>query len=393
MIKRLFVISPIGEEDSEKRRHADAVLDKIIGAAVDLIRNDPDQAPKINLQVVRGERDPNAGRIHSQIIKAILEFEILCVILFENNGNVFYEAGVGHAAGRPLLLLGHADYDIPFDLRDHRAIPYTDADLNDPVRAGRSGGPVAALVSQIRDLLGKPLFRDPFELKDVGAFGELRVLDRFSHLKYEDWSSILLDAEKEIWLAGVSLWELINPINRKFFRPVDPTQGLPKASNANIADLLAYAMQRGVDVNVLIMHPQNPALPEMLLRPPGPFADPAETFAIVVDEINNSFARFVLVKQRILDAAKSEKWAETHSPPGTMRITRVRSGLIPQRVTLTDREAVTTPFFDSIQYNSGGPAVRCRADASWHRLFRDQLQLLLDHNRAEQDSSIEVRTG
>ncbi|MCB1783109.1 MAG: hypothetical protein KDI13_03870 [Alphaproteobacteria bacterium] len=40
------------------------------------------------------------------------------------NPNVFYEAGIAHTLGREVILITQSEYDIPFDLRHLRYIPY-----------------------------------------------------------------------------------------------------------------------------------------------------------------------------------------------------------------------------------------------------------------------------
>jgi len=387
MKKSLFVISTIAGEGSARRHQADTVYNNIIVAAAKKLETKGLRQPgDIELKVMRSERDLKLERIDDRIIDAILNADLLAVVIFEDNGNVFYEVGISHAAGRPLLLIKHADFTMPFDLFGYPYIAYTDKDWADATHAMRCNGPVAALAAQMRAQLEEPTPRDPFKRKDIGALGGERNLNRFSDLPYREWSRILLDAEREIWIAGVSLWELVDPTKLKFFLPVEPDYKLPDQENAHISDLLIYAMGRGVNVTIIMMDPSNPALSAMLLRPRSPVARPAQFVSGVISEIERSYETWIEIRRQTEEAARSgqlssrEKPAERQAPAGHMRILRVRSGIISQRVTWTDKETVTTPFFNTIQYNSGGPAVRARGGNNWHRLFRDELQLLADHN-------------
>jgi len=98
---RCFVISPIGQPDSEIREAADAVLDYIIRPALKLIESDG--GPSI--QAVRSDEMGDPGRIEEQMIEAILTYDLCIADLSEHNPNVFYELAIAQCAGRPVVLL------------------------------------------------------------------------------------------------------------------------------------------------------------------------------------------------------------------------------------------------------------------------------------------------
>jgi len=103
LVKKLFVISSIGGEGSAIRLHADKVLENIIEAGRILEREGLHKPSDVRIEILRGERD--LSLVPSGILDKILTYDLLIVVLFETNGNVFYESGVAHSAGRPLLFI------------------------------------------------------------------------------------------------------------------------------------------------------------------------------------------------------------------------------------------------------------------------------------------------
>ncbi len=59
-------------------------------------------------------------RIHSEISAA----DVILADLTRKNANVFYEVGICHALGKPVLLLAQSIDDVPFDLRHRRVLLY-----------------------------------------------------------------------------------------------------------------------------------------------------------------------------------------------------------------------------------------------------------------------------
>jgi hypothetical protein len=55
---------------------------------------------------------------------SILDADLILCEMSGKNPNVFYELGLAHAVGRPVILVTHVEEDIPFDLRHIRTIMY-----------------------------------------------------------------------------------------------------------------------------------------------------------------------------------------------------------------------------------------------------------------------------
>ncbi len=58
------------------------------------------------------------------VSSSIEQADLLVADLTGRNPNVFYEVGIGHALGKPVLLLAQSLDDIPFDLRHRRVLLY-----------------------------------------------------------------------------------------------------------------------------------------------------------------------------------------------------------------------------------------------------------------------------
>jgi hypothetical protein len=366
---RIFVISSIGEPGSWRRQTADRVLTRIIEPAVAKLRAD-----KISLEIVRGDNDPTQTWIMDRILNAILYDDLVIAVVFEDNANVFYELGIAHSAGRPTLVLRHEAYRMPHDLKDYPYIDFTDADLALPEHLSCSHPVVDQLAAGMRSALAGARNQKPFN-RELAALGSQNIRNRFRDLSYRDWSRVLLDAKSEIWLAGTTLKQLADPSNTNFFMAAADGSGT-LTEGANVRSLLAQMVGLGVDVTVLMMHEDNPALPQMLLLPDAA-GDPAEILEGVRAEIAASYKLWTSAARQSLELA-----GRAGRKPGTFRVIKVRDGVIYQRVTLTDREVITTPYYFTVRFNSGGPAVSALAGSSWHERWRADLAFLADLNDA-----------
>lgn len=81
------------------------------------------------LHSVRGDSLFRPSPIMADIWQMIQDSEVLVADLTEKNANVFYELGLAHAIGKPVVLISDNLADVPFDLQSLRVIIY---DKNDP---------------------------------------------------------------------------------------------------------------------------------------------------------------------------------------------------------------------------------------------------------------------
>ena len=69
----------------------------------------------------------NPGNILRQIVKMMLESQLIIAVLDGKNSNVFYEIGIAHSIGKTVILIANLETteDIPFDLKSNRLLLYS----------------------------------------------------------------------------------------------------------------------------------------------------------------------------------------------------------------------------------------------------------------------------
>jgi len=117
--KACFIISPIGSEESEERKHANMILKHLIKPVCD----------ELELDVVRADTIDKSGLITHQILEYIAKAAYCVTDLSFNNPNVFYELGVRHVCQLPTVQLIRKGDKIPFDVSQGRTIIIDTSDL------------------------------------------------------------------------------------------------------------------------------------------------------------------------------------------------------------------------------------------------------------------------
>lgn len=110
--KTCFVITPIGEDGSETRQHADLFLGHLIEPAL----------REFDLQVVRADKIGAAGMITSQILEYVMRSRLAIVDLSHHNPNAFYEMAIRHACGLPIVQISRKEDKLPFDVNQVRTV-------------------------------------------------------------------------------------------------------------------------------------------------------------------------------------------------------------------------------------------------------------------------------
>jgi hypothetical protein len=114
-----FYISPLGEDDSEQRRHSDLFLGSFVEPALD----------QFGLKIVRADAIDKPGVITKQIIEFIVRSRLVVVDLSYHNPNVFYELALRHMMRLPIVQIARASDRIPFDINQMRTIRIDTSDL------------------------------------------------------------------------------------------------------------------------------------------------------------------------------------------------------------------------------------------------------------------------
>jgi len=121
-----FLIAPIGLAGSEVRRRSDLLFENVIRPATEAAGYDLVRADQINVP----------GPITGQIVRLLLEADLVIADISGLNPNVMYELGIRHAARRPVIQLVTKGESIPFDIANIRTIVFDVTSL-DSVEATR----------------------------------------------------------------------------------------------------------------------------------------------------------------------------------------------------------------------------------------------------------------
>lgn len=358
--RRCFIISAFGRDDappgSELRiawDRASFVIKSLIAPAIDLANETLVRRGEPPLTYHRGDYTRDTRPIIDDIHKNILTSTINIAALITKNENVSYEIGVANAFGRPVILLRHEDYVPPYDLIHLRMILFKETALE-------SEGASENIITQLAEtILAKvPSYRAPnFEPSLLGgdAVPQARCIayDRF-RVAYADWDEMFWEAEKQIWIAGITLDQVAN-VNR-FRRPADESDfeefgiepvidGEPQYVQTGLIEGLMAQCRAGRDVNVLIMHEDNPALAELLRHPTRDFQGEMEKVRFEIKKTS----RRVTSGIRLV----GELTRKLGVPIGNFRFTKVMRGLIANRVSMSDSLAYITPVSLTLDINSG----------------------------------------
>ncbi|MBD3630040.1 hypothetical protein [Cyclobacterium sp.] len=117
--KVCFIITPIGSDDSEERKHANMMLNHLIKPVCD----------DLGLNVVRADKIDKSGLITHQILEHIAKSAYCVADLSFNNPNVFYELGVRHVCQLPTVQIIRKGDKIPFDVSQGRTITIDTSDI------------------------------------------------------------------------------------------------------------------------------------------------------------------------------------------------------------------------------------------------------------------------
>jgi hypothetical protein len=81
-------------------------------------------AASVGLTVARGDDFFSGNLVMAEVWSAICHSKAVVADCTGRNANVFYEVGIAHTIGKPVILLAQDVEDVPFDLRHVRMIQY-----------------------------------------------------------------------------------------------------------------------------------------------------------------------------------------------------------------------------------------------------------------------------
>lgn len=117
--KTCFIITPIGEEGSETRKHADLFLSSLIEPSL----------KEFGLDIVRADKIGSAGMITSQILEYVMKSKLCIVDLSFHNPNAFYEMAIRHACKTPVIQISRRQDKLPFDVNQVRTVVIDTTDI------------------------------------------------------------------------------------------------------------------------------------------------------------------------------------------------------------------------------------------------------------------------
>lgn len=148
-LKTCFIITPIGDENSEIRKKADGLIEAIIKPVMN----------NLNYELIVPHEMMRPGSITTQVIDSILNAEMVIANLSGLNPNVMYELAVRHAVRKPIVCLVEKTTKLPFDISQDRVIFYNDefysveslkTDLSDMVESA---------IGQVSNEIDNPIYR------------------------------------------------------------------------------------------------------------------------------------------------------------------------------------------------------------------------------------------
>jgi hypothetical protein len=232
-MKRCFVISPIGDEGSDIREHANDVLDFIINPAME----------ELGIKAYRSDQSHEEGKISDQMFRSILQDDLCIALLTFHNPNVYYELAIAQSAARPVIIMIQKGTTLPFDVIDMRTVYY---DLKP--RPLKDGIYAKEIVEKVRHLESEGNRRVvPFapEQSPLGGSRHFRSYVSAEAFGTSDrWIELLREGSSKFDLCGISLGSWVKPLG--------------------IKELFISKAKDGCQVRILIMSPDNPILPSLL---------------------------------------------------------------------------------------------------------------------------------
>ena len=114
-----FVISPIGDDDSVERKHADLVLGSLIEPALE----------ELGLRAIRADKISKPGLITGQVLDHLTRSRMVIADLSFGNPNVYYELALRQVLRKPLVQITRASDKLPFDVGQFRTVVIDMSDI------------------------------------------------------------------------------------------------------------------------------------------------------------------------------------------------------------------------------------------------------------------------
>jgi hypothetical protein len=364
-----FVISPIGQPGSPENLHADAVFEHVIVPACKLA-----SAGGKPIKPLREDHNLSPADIMKEVVQKIVGWPVVVGVLTFDRPNVYYEIAIAHAAGRPIPMLKRRGEPMHFDIAGKKHIDYLDSELV-PLAEGETYAPSSAVVRLAQAIKGAVEMEREVAFNDAkiaplgGQDPVQRTYPAFRDITPKEWSDFFFRAEKSIALCGYAMNDL-GEDNFKLFVG-------PDNAKISLLDILKLQFARGLEISVTIMHEDNPALRSVIDDPNGA-SDPERAKELVAS-----------IRDKIKRATRQWRRFETLlgkgelGSAGKFSFHKIREGVVHGRLSMTEGEAIWTPYFHQWDLNSHGPAMWMRnVNYPLYSALRDNLAFLQKANAA-----------
>ena len=120
VMKKCFVVSPIGDAGTDIRKNADQLYQHIIKPVCE----------KCGFAAQRVDEFNTSNSITQEILDALNDYDFVIADLTGHNPNVFFEIGYRTKSQKPIIHLKRKDETIPFDVSSIRTFEYDLTDLD-----------------------------------------------------------------------------------------------------------------------------------------------------------------------------------------------------------------------------------------------------------------------
>jgi hypothetical protein len=124
--KRCFIITPIGGDQSDERRHANMVFEIALKPILE----------REGFSLERADLSTEPGQITAAIFSALNEADLCVADLTFLNANVMYELGVRHALQKPVIQIAEKNTRLPFDAANQRTLFFDTGDVHSLQKLG-----------------------------------------------------------------------------------------------------------------------------------------------------------------------------------------------------------------------------------------------------------------
>ena len=132
--KTCFIVTPIGDDNTEIRRHIDGIIDQAIEPAI---------GGEFDIRVAH--REFEIGSINDRVIKNVYNADLVIANLTTLNPNVMFELAMRYSYGKPAIVIAEKNTKLPFDMIEENTLFY----VNDPTGAAELKNNIKKVVNKI----------------------------------------------------------------------------------------------------------------------------------------------------------------------------------------------------------------------------------------------------